>query len=166
MFCLEIDNCSTEHSLPNSPSRLNDTETCRTLVSMFINQRRANLDLEQQLKHLQSSIKPDEHPTHSFGKYFPSTHFASLKILFLASSLSTSTGYSSGSSIDGSSTILSAFSSRSNSSLSERSKTSPTSFKPILPVKYQINTNEDRNNNLEQLQTAKRRKISNFEVCC
>ena len=59
------------------------------------------------------------------------------------SSASTSTGYSSGSSVDGSSTILSAFSSRSNSSLSERSKTSPTSFKPIIPLKYQITTDED-----------------------
>ena len=37
-----------------------------------------------------------------------------------------------------SSTILSAFSSRSNSSLSERSKTSPISFKPI-----QITTDDD-----------------------
>ncbi len=84
---------------------------------------------------------------------------------FLASSLSTSTGYSSGSSIDGSSTILSAFSSRSNSSLSERSKTSPISFKPILPIKYQINTDEDLNTNSQQLNPVKRRKISTLEVC-
>ncbi len=74
---------------------------------------------------------------------------------FLVSSLSTSTGYSSGSSIDGGSTIVSAFSSRSNSSLSERSKTSPISFKPILPI--HVNTN------LQQSPT-KRRKISTLEV--
>jgi len=38
---------------------------------MLFHQRKANLDLEQQLKHLQSSVKPssiDEHPTHSFSK--------------------------------------------------------------------------------------------------
>jgi hypothetical protein len=72
--------------------------------------------------------------------------------LFLASSLSiASTGYSSGSSIDGSSTILSAFSSRSNSSLSERSKTSPISFKPILPIKYQIKTDDNCNSKFSSL---------------
>ncbi|CAF4983019.1 unnamed protein product, partial [Rotaria magnacalcarata] len=62
---------------------------------MLINQRKTNFDLEQQLKNLQSSIKPislDDHRTHSFVSSF--------------SSASTSTGYSSGSSIDGSSTIL------------------------------------------------------------
>ena len=63
---------SNEHSLSNSPSRLSDTETYRTIVSMFINQRKTRLDLEEQLKHLQSSIKPtslDEHQTHSFSNY-------------------------------------------------------------------------------------------------
>jgi hypothetical protein len=93
---------------------------------------------------------------------------------FIVSSSSTSTGYSSGSSIDGGSTILSAFSSRSNSSLSERSKTSPTSFKPIVPIKYQITTDEDFNaksavgNQQEQASLekspTKRRKISISEV--
>ena len=89
----------------------------------------------------------------------------------LASSSSTSTGYSSGSSIDGSSTILSAFSSRSNSSLSERSKTSPISFKPILSMKYQISTDNDftpKSSILQQTysdkSTIKRRKISILEV--
>ncbi|CAF1486603.1 unnamed protein product [Rotaria sp. Silwood1] len=125
---------SNEYSLSKSPSILSHSETCRTIVSMLINQRKTNIDLEQQLKHLQSSIKPisiDEHQTHSFVSSY--------------SSSSTSTGYSSGSSIDGSSTILSAFSSRSNSSLSERSKTSPTSFKPILKIKSQITTDDDFN---------------------
>ncbi|CAF1475825.1 unnamed protein product [Rotaria magnacalcarata] len=123
---------SNEYSLSKSTSRLSETEACRTIVSMLINQRKTNFDLEQQLKNLQSSIKPislDDHRTHSFVSSF--------------SSASTSTGYSSGSSIDGSSTILSAFSSRSNSSLSERSKTSPISFKPILPFKYQVTTDDD-----------------------
>jgi hypothetical protein len=58
-------------------------------------------------------------------------------------SASSTTGYSSGSSsstssVDSNSTILSAYSSRSNSSLSERSKTSPTPLKQIaiqyLPI--------------------------------
>ncbi|UJR16550.1 hypothetical protein I4U23_003450 [Adineta vaga] len=121
--------CSTEHSLSNSPSQVSDTETCRTIFSLLIHQRRANIDLEQQLKSLQStnkSVSSDEHPTHSY-----------------ISSCSSSTGYSSGSSIDGCSTILSAFSSRSNSSLSERSKTSPTSFKPMLSMKYQLSNDDD-----------------------
>jgi hypothetical protein len=68
---LEIDNSSNEHSLSNSPSRLSENETCRTIVSLLINQCKTNLDLEQQLKYLQSSIKPisiDEHQTHSFSK--------------------------------------------------------------------------------------------------
>ncbi|CAF3039988.1 unnamed protein product, partial [Rotaria sp. Silwood2] len=144
---------SNEYSLSKSPSRLSDNETCRTIVSMLINQRKTNLDLEQQLKHLQSSIKPIslyEHQTHSFG-------------------------YSSGSSIDGSSTILSAFSSRSNSSLSERSKTSPTSFKSLLTIKSQITTDEDfsyKSSILYQQQqqqtdsdepSTKRRKFINIE---
>ncbi|CAF1387500.1 unnamed protein product [Adineta steineri] len=150
---------STEHSLSNSPCQLSDTETCRTIFSLYINQRKANLDLEQQLQHLKSSnklISSNEHQTHSF-----------------ISSCSSSTGYSSGSSIDGSSTILSAFSSRSNSSLSERSKTSPISFKPILPMKYQISTDHNftsKNSILqEEEQTIsdkplnKRRKIITFE---
>jgi hypothetical protein len=71
IFKLEIDNCSNEYSVSNSPTRLTESEACRTIVSLLINQRKANLDLEQQLKHLQSSIKPisiDEHPTHSFSK--------------------------------------------------------------------------------------------------
>ncbi|CAF1471025.1 unnamed protein product [Adineta steineri] len=150
---------STEHSLSNSPCQLSDTETCRTIFSLYINQRKANLDLEQQLQYLKSSnklISSNEHQTHSF-----------------ISSCSSSTGYSSGSSIDGSSTILSAFSSRSNSSLSERSKTSPISFKPILPMKYQISTDHNftsKNSILqEEEQTIsdkplnKRRKIITFE---
>ncbi|CAF0985970.1 unnamed protein product [Adineta ricciae] len=122
--------CSTEHSLSNSPSQVSDTEACRTIFSLLINQRKANLDLEQQLKSLKSSTKStssDDHPTHSYT----------------LSCSSSSTGYSSGSSIDGCSTILSAFSSRSNSSLSERSKTSPTSFKPMPPMKYLIPTDDD-----------------------
>lgn len=93
---------------------------------------------------------------------------------FLVSSCSSSTGYSSGSSIDGSSTILSAFSSRSNSSLSERSKTSPTSFKPMVPTKYQIPIDDDftyKNSVLQQQEQTisdkplnKRRKIITLEV--
>lgn len=63
---------SNEHSLSNSPSQLTDTEACRTIFSLLLHQRKANLDLEQQLKHLQSSsnksISSDEHQTHSFGK--------------------------------------------------------------------------------------------------
>jgi hypothetical protein len=63
-----------------------------------------------------------------------------------SSSSSHSTGYSSGSSsstssLDSSSTILSAYSSRSNSSLSERSKTSPTPLKQI-PIQYLPTINE------------------------
>lgn len=69
--------------------------------------------------------------------------------MFLASSSSSnSTGYSSGSSsssLDSNSTILSAYSSRSNSSLSERSKTSPTPLKQIsfqyLPTINESNIN-------------------------
>jgi hypothetical protein len=64
-----MDNSSNEHSGSNSPSRVSETQTCRTIVSMLINQRKANIDLEQQLKHLQSSIKPiDEHQIHPFSK--------------------------------------------------------------------------------------------------
>ncbi len=57
--------CSNEDeikndSLSNSPqlkteTKLSENETCRTIVSMLINQRKTNLGLEQQLKHLQSS---------------------------------------------------------------------------------------------------------------
>lgn len=51
------------HSLSNSPnlknenssSILRENETYRTIFSMLINQRKTNLDLEQQLKHLQST---------------------------------------------------------------------------------------------------------------
>ncbi|CAF4274964.1 unnamed protein product, partial [Adineta steineri] len=32
---------STEHSLSNSPCQLSDTETCRTIFSLYINQRKA-----------------------------------------------------------------------------------------------------------------------------
>ena len=63
--------CSNENSLSKSPSRVSETETCRTIFSMLIHQRKANLNLEQQLKNLQSSIKPislDEHQIHSFSK--------------------------------------------------------------------------------------------------
>jgi hypothetical protein len=163
--------CSNEDeikcdSLSNSPhlkseSKYTENETCRTIVSMLINQRKTNLSLEQQLKHLQSSTNKiattSQSPTiiHSTlesknlnqsltikrfsldehqQRYFNSQHH------FLTSSSSSSTGYSSGSSsstssLDSNSTILSAYSSRSNSSLSERSKTSPTPLKQI-PIQY------------------------------
>ena len=88
--------------------------------------------------------------------------------------MSVSTGYSSGSSIDGGSTVLSAFSSRSNSSLSERSKTSPISFKPIVPIKHQISTDDHftpkSSNVTQQTQIqfekppTKRQKVSIVEV--
>jgi hypothetical protein len=39
----------------NSSSILSENETCRTIVSLLINQRKANLGLEQQLKDLQST---------------------------------------------------------------------------------------------------------------
>jgi len=50
-------------SLSNSPhlkcesssSILSENETCRTIVSMLLHQRKANQTLEQQLKHLQSA---------------------------------------------------------------------------------------------------------------
>jgi hypothetical protein len=38
-------------------SMLTENETCRTIVSMLINQRKTNLGLEQHLKHLQSTNK-------------------------------------------------------------------------------------------------------------
>jgi hypothetical protein len=41
----------------NNSSKFSPNETCRTIVSMLINQRKANLSLEQQLKHLQSTNK-------------------------------------------------------------------------------------------------------------
>lgn len=41
----------------NNPTKLRENETCRTIVSMLINQRKTNLSLEQQLKHLQSTNK-------------------------------------------------------------------------------------------------------------
>jgi len=58
--------CSNENeSLSNSPnsksennsSKLTENETCRTIVSMLIHQRKTNRGLEQQLKHLQSTNK-------------------------------------------------------------------------------------------------------------
>jgi hypothetical protein len=55
-----------------SPSTLPDTEPYRMIVSLLINQRKTNLGLEEQLKHLQSSSKPTsngEHPPHSFSNY-------------------------------------------------------------------------------------------------
>jgi hypothetical protein len=39
----------------NNPSKITENETCRTIVSMLIHQRKRNLGLEQQLKSLQSS---------------------------------------------------------------------------------------------------------------
>ncbi|CAF3859278.1 unnamed protein product, partial [Rotaria sordida] len=91
------------------------------------------------------TIKPfslDEHQQRNF--IFPNSqnHFITHSI---ASSSSHSTGYSSGSSssssssLDSNSTILSAYSSRSNSSLSERSKTSPT---PLKQIQYLPTINE------------------------
>ena len=154
---LEMENSSTEHSPSISPSRFSDPETCRTIVSLLIHQRKTNLNLEQQLKHLTSVVKPnsiDEHPNHSFSKFQRTSPSIFFIVFFLDSSLSVSTGYSSGSSIDGGSTILSAFSSRSNSSLSERSKTSPISFKPI---RYQIST-------VDRIDLNKRWKTSIVEV--
>jgi len=51
-----LSNCS--HSkCENNSSKLSENETCRTIVSMLINQRKTNLNLEQQLKHLQSNNK-------------------------------------------------------------------------------------------------------------
>ena len=70
-----------------------------------------------------------------FEEFFNRTVFSFRSLV--CSSSSNSTGYSSGSSsIDSSSTILSAYSSRSNSSLSERSKTSPTPLKQISSIQY------------------------------
>lgn len=66
----ESSDCLNEYSLPKSPSGLSETEACRTIVSMLINQRKANLNLEQQLKNLQSSMKTnlfDENQINSFG---------------------------------------------------------------------------------------------------
>ena len=108
---------------------------------MLINQYKTNFNLEQQLKDLQSSKATTSQspiPTlqsetfHYNPKRSAFDENQSKSSLSFCSSSSNSTGYSSGSSsIDSNSTILSAYSSRSNSSLSERSKTSPTSFKPI-----------------------------------
>jgi hypothetical protein len=82
-----IDSCysSTAHSLSNSPSRLADTETCRTIVSLLLNQRKTNINLEQKLKHLQSSNKTisiDEHQIHSFGKELKKKKIKNLFIFF------------------------------------------------------------------------------------
>jgi hypothetical protein len=41
----------------NNSSKLTENETCRTIVSMLIHQRKTNRGLEQQLKHLQSTNK-------------------------------------------------------------------------------------------------------------
>lgn len=55
---------SESNSVSNSPqlkvenpssSVLSENETCRTIVSMLLNQRKTNLSLEQHLKHLQST---------------------------------------------------------------------------------------------------------------
>ena len=81
-----METSSTEHSPSISPSRFSDSETCRTIVSLLIHQRKANLNLEQQLKQLTSLVKPtstDEHPPHSFSKTFQSIFFTLSNILFL-----------------------------------------------------------------------------------
>ena len=107
-----------------------------------------------------------EHRQRSFPQFISlvrTTHPSlSLHLCALASSsrLSHSTGYSSGSSsssMDSHSTILSAYSSRSNSSLSERSKTSPPPLKPlaIQPLPTISET---------ELPPTKRRKTVSLEV--
>jgi hypothetical protein len=146
------------NSLSNSPQLKNENcstmltsnETCRTIVSLLINQRKTNISLEQHLKQLQSTNKattsqsPFESNSNQSStiKRFTTHSLASSS----SSSSSNSTGYSSGSSsstssVDSNSTILSAYSSRSNSSLSERSKTSPTPLKQI-PIQYLPRINE------------------------
>ena len=47
---LKVENASSASS-----SVLSENETCRTIVSMLLNQRKTNLGLEQHLKHLQST---------------------------------------------------------------------------------------------------------------
>ncbi|UJR29856.1 hypothetical protein I4U23_017400 [Adineta vaga] len=181
-FRLHPSYCSNEtelksNSLSNSPhlkvensssTILSENETCRTIVSMLLNQRKTNLSLEQQLKHLKSSTNhsnkasTSQSPIDSNSNQERSStikcssldeqqrNFTFQNSLHthssLTSSSSNSTGYSSGSSsstssLDSSSTILSAYSSRSNSSLSERSKTSPTPLKQIS-IQYLPTINE------------------------
>ncbi|CAF1328903.1 unnamed protein product, partial [Adineta ricciae] len=167
---LKVENTSSSSS-SSSSSVLSENETCRTIVSMLLNQRKTNLGLEQHLKHLQStsnhsnkastSQSPTESNSNSHDRLKRSSfdeqqqqrnlNFHNSQHRFfthstLTSSASNSTGYSSGSSsstssLDSSSTILSAYSSRSNSSLSERSKTSPTPLKQI-PFQYLPTINE------------------------
>ncbi|CAF1443639.1 unnamed protein product [Adineta steineri] len=203
-FRLHPSYCSNENekksdSLPNSPhlkpenssssssssssAILTENETCRTIVSMLLNQRKTNQSLEQHLKQLQSTTTTnhsnkastsqsptesnsnndqsnsnqsslstkrfslDEHQQRNLFFQNSQHHFLTHSLTSSSSlSSSNSTGYSSGSSsstssLDSSSTILSAYSSRSNSSLSERSKTSPTPLKQIS-IQYLPTINE------------------------
>ena len=148
------DNDIKSNSLSNSPQLKNETsstmltstETCRTIVSLLIHQRKTNISLEQHLKQLQSTNKattsqsPSESNSNQSSTIKRFTTHSLASSSSSSSSSSNSTGYSSGSSsstssLDSNSTILSAYSSRSNSSLSERSKTSPTPLKQI-PIQY------------------------------
>lgn len=50
---------------------MSESDACRTIFSMLVNQCKANLDLEQQLKYLQSTNKfasPDDQRTHSYRR--------------------------------------------------------------------------------------------------
>ncbi|CAF2650470.1 unnamed protein product [Rotaria sp. Silwood2] len=76
------------HSLSNSPnlkrenssSTLNENETYRTIVSMLINQRKTNLSLEQQLKHLQSTTNPINKATTSQSPILPTYSNSSIEL--------------------------------------------------------------------------------------
>ncbi|CAF4441016.1 unnamed protein product [Rotaria sp. Silwood2] len=76
------------HSLSNSPnlkrenssSTLNENETYRTIVSMLINQRKTNLSLEQQLKHLQSTTNHINKATTSQSPILPTYSNSSIEL--------------------------------------------------------------------------------------
>lgn len=179
----------------NSHVSMSENETCRAIVSMLIHQRQTNANLEQQLKDLQTTHGQPTSPSKvpSRASLFPPPHHhlllrkcpfslsffvddSSSRLASSASSsrLSQSTGYSSGSSsssMDSQSTILSAYSSRSNSSLSERSKTSPTPIKQIaiqyLPTISESNVHLsllDTPSTSKTTTTTKRRKTVSLEV--
>jgi hypothetical protein len=67
--CSEIKNDSLSKSpelkCEDNSTKISENETCRTIVSMLINQRKISLGLEQQLKSLQSTNKTKNIPNSS-----------------------------------------------------------------------------------------------------
>ncbi|CAF4933190.1 unnamed protein product, partial [Rotaria sp. Silwood1] len=130
---------TTTTTYSNSSIELNSNQNL-----IHDNNEKFNLNQSSTIK----SFSLDEHQQRNFNFHNSQNHFITHSIASLSSSNSTgySSGSSSSSSLDSNSTILSAYSSRSNSSLSERSKTSPTPLKQIS-IQYLPTINETHNNN-------------------